>query len=97
MTTVDGAPARRQDPAALLHAAGARCTCSGECGRTHHTIDTGQCSRTTNLIAAPRDLTVTSPTAACQAELTVWCRPCHKSAVSKAAPIPSKPEADSLF
>ncbi len=97
MTGVNDVSARRQDPVALLRAAGARCTCSGECGRTHHTIDAGRCSRTTDLIAAPRDLTVTSPTAACEAELTVWCRRCHKSAVSKAMPIPSIPETDSLF
>ena len=97
MTAADGAMARRQDPVALLHAAGARCICNGECGRTHHTIDAGQCGRVSNLIAAPKDLAVTSPTAACKAELAVWCRPCHKSAVDKATPIPSTSQSDTLF
>jgi len=97
MTAADGAAARRQDPAALLHAAGACCICTGECGSTHRTIDVGQCGRVSNLIAAPKDVTVTSPTVACKSELALWCRPCHKSAVDKARSITSTSQSDGLF
>lgn len=89
--------------AAVMDAAGHRCQCTGACGGhyAHLQLQCDEHAETTQLLAAPADLTLSIVAAAAlpTGELLAWCVVCHRRAGSRqrAAARQDQPEPDSLF